>query len=355
VELDWDGEPGTTTLQNCNFVDGQTWNVASENAGDSLHMYNCILAGGDNIGLAHDLTGNNYQGDYNIFHCGNPTRAIVSGENEFSLEQIAAGDWTAYSGQDAHSLVAFDPDTQLFRNLSAWDLHLREGSIAIDNGTSQGAPSEDYDGNPRPQGAGYDIGCYEFISTPDLVIADKWLCWPDNCTICYNVTNIGTGTVPACHNTTLYVDGVAVAHDHVPVDLAPGESYTGCFNGYVWTYTPPSDNITVCADNNCLTNIWMCGDVTGDGRVRTSDGRRIFRHLTFGDPIDNMWAADVTGDGRVRTSDGRRIFRHLTFGDPIDNMWAADVTGDGIVRTSDGRRIFRHLTFGDTLNCNCSG
>ena len=167
------------------------------------------------------------------------------------------------------------------------------------------------------------------VGNPDLIITEKWLCWPDNCTICYNVTNIGTETAPACHNTTLYVDDVAVAHDHVPVDLAPGESYTGCFNGYVWTYTPPSGNITVCADNNesldeldednnCLTNIWMCGDVTGDGRVRTSDGRRIFRHLTFGVPIDNMWAADVTGDGRVRTSDGRRIFRHLTFGDPLN-------------------------------------
>jgi hypothetical protein len=170
---------------------------------------------------------------------------------------------------------------------------------------------------------------YYAPSKPDLIIREKWLCWPDNCTICYNVTNIGDGTAPACHNTTLYVDGVAVAHDHVPVDLAPGESYIGCFDGYTWTYTPPSDNVTVCADNNeslveldednnCLANIWMCGDVTGDGRVRTSDGRRIFRHLTFGDTIDNLWAADVTGDGRVRTSDGRRIFRHLTFGDPLN-------------------------------------
>jgi hypothetical protein len=51
-------------------------------------------------------------------------------------------------------------------------------------------------------------------------------------------------------NTTLYIDGVEVAHDHVLVDLTLGESYTGCFDDYTWTYTPPSDNITVCADNS---------------------------------------------------------------------------------------------------------
>jgi hypothetical protein len=156
---------------------------------------------------------------------------------------------------------------------------------------------------------------------PDLEIIEKGEEWVNEThySVTYTIHNKGTAIAPACHNTTLYVDGVEVAHDHVPVDLAPGESYIGCFDDYTWTYTPPSDNITVCADNNetlvevdetnnGLTNIWMCGD----GRVRTGDGRRIFRHLTFGDPIDNMWAADVTGDGRVRTSDGRRIFRHLT-------------------------------------------
>ncbi|MGB2840901.1 MAG: CARDB domain-containing protein [Halobacteriota archaeon] len=72
---------------------------------------------------------------------------------------------------------------------------------------------------------------------PDLVITEKWVCWPENCTICYNITNIGNGTAPAGHNTTLYVDGIEVAHDQVPVDLAPNESYIGCFEGYDWIYT----------------------------------------------------------------------------------------------------------------------
>jgi hypothetical protein len=153
----------------------------------------------------------------------------------------------------------------------------------------------------------------------DLVISEIWK-YMDNCTICYNVTNVGTGTAPACHNTALYVDGVAVAQDHVPVDLAPGESYIGCFDGYTWTYTPPSDNITVCADNsetlyevdednNCLTIIRMCGDVNCDGKVTMSDVRKVFnRYLDPNYPLDLSWAADVNCDGKVTMSDVRKVF-----------------------------------------------
>ncbi len=163
---------------------------------------------------------------------------------------------------------------------------------------------------------------------PDLTVT---VCWQDNCTICYNVTNIGDGTAPACHKTTLYVDGVAVAHDHVPVDLAPGESHIGCFDDYTWTYTPPSDNITVCADNNdtldeldednnCLTNIWMCGDVNGDGKVTMSDVRKVFnRYLDSSYPLDLPWAADVNCDGEVTMSDVRKVFnRYLDPGYELD-------------------------------------
>jgi C1A family cysteine protease len=162
---------------------------------------------------------------------------------------------------------------------------------------------------------------------PDLVITDKWMCWPDNCTICYNVTNIGDGTAPACHNTTLYVDGVEVAHDHAPVPLAPGESYIGWFDDYTWRYTPPSDDITVCADNNetideldednnCLTNMWMCGDVNCDGKVTMSDVRKVFnRYLDPSYPLDLPWAADVNCDGKVTMSDVRKVFnRYLDQG-----------------------------------------
>ena len=154
----------------------------------------------------------------------------------------------------------------------------------------------------------------------DLVITEKWLCLPDYCRICYNVTNIGNGTAPVCHNTTLYDDGVAVAHDHVKVPLAPGENYIGWFDDYTWTYTLPSDNITVCADNNkaideldetnnCLTDIWMCGDVNCDGKVTMSDVRKVFnRYLDQDYPLDLPWAADVNSDGKATMSDVRKVF-----------------------------------------------
>jgi len=57
----------------------------------------------------------------------------------------------------------------------------------------------------------------------------------------------------------------------------------------------------------------ICGDVTGDGRVRVGDGRRILKWIDdpVNYPIDNLWAADVTGDGRVRVGDGRRILKWI--------------------------------------------
>ena len=42
------------------------------------------------------------------------------------------------------------------------DLHLTERSPCIDAGTPDGAPDHDIDGNPRPYGAGYDMGAYEY-------------------------------------------------------------------------------------------------------------------------------------------------------------------------------------------------
>ena len=163
VELDWDDEPGTTTLINCTFHDAHTYNIWVENSRDRLVMYNTILSGGRNIGLAFEQMGvENYQGDWNLFQNENPHRAIcVAYTDEFSLEDLRRGAWTAYSGQDRNSIVVTAGDA-LFADPASSDFRPVQGSPAIDRGTSEGAPPVDADGTPRAQGRGIDIGAYEY-------------------------------------------------------------------------------------------------------------------------------------------------------------------------------------------------
>ncbi len=157
----------------------------------------------------------------------------------------------------------------------------------------------------------------------DLVITDTWVCWPNNCTICYNVTNTGNGTASVGHNTTLFVEGVEAAYDPVYVALVPNESYTGCFDGYTWDYTAPNDNITVCTDNNntvaesnetnnCMFNIWKCGDVDGNGIVNVMDVRLLMNHVAkpSGYPIE-PWAGDVDGSGGIGDADVQLLLAHV--------------------------------------------
>lgn len=165
VELDWDGTAGTSTLQNCNFVHSGTYNIWVENSADSLHMYNSIVAGGENSGLTFEQRDvRNYRGDYNIFHNSNPNRMVNIGyEDEFSLEQVRAGEWAASSGQDTHSL-AVDSLQQLFVNPSSYDFRLLENSPAVNAGSDTDAPKVDYNGYSR-QGK-VDIGAFEKGSFP---------------------------------------------------------------------------------------------------------------------------------------------------------------------------------------------
>lgn len=56
--------------------------------------------------------------------------------------------------------------------LSSSDGHLQAGSPAIDSGTSISALPMDLDGTPRPQGAAFDVGAYEFGNgTPSITIS----------------------------------------------------------------------------------------------------------------------------------------------------------------------------------------
>ncbi len=53
------------------------------------------------------------------------------------------------------------------------DFHLTPDSLAIDAGTSDSIPLDDYDGNSRPRGLGVDIGAYESGEEPTEWIIDN--------------------------------------------------------------------------------------------------------------------------------------------------------------------------------------
>ena len=69
--------------------------------------------------------------------------------------------WQSTTGFDTHSTIA-DP---MFVDSSA-DFHLKAGSPAIDQGSNcvSAVVTADRDGVARPQGAGWDIGAYEYCS-----------------------------------------------------------------------------------------------------------------------------------------------------------------------------------------------
>jgi hypothetical protein len=68
----------------------------------------------------------------------------------------------------AHNIVMTDPN-RFFRDIDNCDMRPKQGSAAIDAGSTTLAPKININGVPRPQGAGIDIGPYEFENTSSAV------------------------------------------------------------------------------------------------------------------------------------------------------------------------------------------
>jgi len=75
------------------------------------------------------------------------------------------------SGNSVSGTLTIDPQFVSYSANGSGDYHLKSTSPAIDKGSSGSAPTTDLSGNPRPQGAGYDIGAYEFRSPTPLASA----------------------------------------------------------------------------------------------------------------------------------------------------------------------------------------
>jgi hypothetical protein len=98
----------------------------------------------------------------------------------------AAGIYALWTGNDIRNNIVYNnstniamdyPESQMkydhnlttnppFVNAAGGDFHLQSGSPAIDAGVNMSAVTTDFDKRPRPQGAGFDIGAYEYPGSP---------------------------------------------------------------------------------------------------------------------------------------------------------------------------------------------
>jgi len=156
-QIDASGPPKNNTIVNntiLSTVAGAKASIRIKDGGTGNVIRNNILLGGGGVSIR--ISDDSLPGlvsDYNV------VGTLFQSEDTGATQSLAS--WRTQTGQDAHSLTT--TAALLFVNAVLNDYHLAVASPAIDKGTSTGAPATDLDGRARPQGAGVDIGAYEFL------------------------------------------------------------------------------------------------------------------------------------------------------------------------------------------------
>jgi hypothetical protein len=148
-----------TGFDNC-----QHWTIANNTFAWGRNRAAIVLYPGAGSGFINDIhifnnimyrnaeTGQNAAGPNGV--------NIYSGVNIFIHHNLYYGNNPFVQGSALLS-DNYNSDPMFVNSIS--DFRLQVSSAAIDRGIATGAPAIDFDGVSRPQGAGYDIGAYEFV------------------------------------------------------------------------------------------------------------------------------------------------------------------------------------------------
>jgi len=103
--------------------------------------------------------------------------------NRISVDEttMALSTWQSIYSQDAQSFS--QAATQTFVSPET-NYHLLSTALAIDRGTTLSEITDDLDDNARPQGDGYDLGAYEYVTAMTLYVEPSGLCGGKN--LCYS-------------------------------------------------------------------------------------------------------------------------------------------------------------------------
>jgi parallel beta-helix repeat protein len=170
-----DAAPGPGFLIQNNIIRDCNWSGIWVRAGSAALIYNNTLVnngykgtGSDRNQILLSANGTTVIKDnilYSSYYSG-MIEGVLGAEADYNLYYYTNGAIT--NGGGAHS-IGKDP---LFNNLANQDFHLREMSPAKDAGLTIAEVAKDYDGKTRPQGSGYDIGAYEYVSAITSIKGD---------------------------------------------------------------------------------------------------------------------------------------------------------------------------------------
>jgi Right handed beta helix region len=133
------------------------------NAADTL-VYNNIVYNEEEAINAYKSSSNtqiynNTLYNNSTFGIGVQDSSVTGAKIKNNIVYQGSGIYDSGSGTIISNNLLTDPK---FINPSAHNFSLQAGSSAIDRGVAISAVPNDFGGMPRPQGAGYDIGAYEY-------------------------------------------------------------------------------------------------------------------------------------------------------------------------------------------------
>lgn len=177
-------------------------NILAQNAAYAVWLY------GPQAGPMQGLQGLNFSNNLYYHSAQAATHFSYSGDEDYSLAEFQS-----QTGQEAGSIFA-EP---MFVDAAGHDFHLQSTSTAINAGVALFHLSDDFDGNTRPQGAGYDIGAYEYAAVGPTVTPE-----PSPTTATTTPTNTPTPVPPTATPTNTSTN----TPTPVPPTATPTPTYT---------------------------------------------------------------------------------------------------------------------------------
>jgi hypothetical protein len=155
----------------CNFdIPAINWRIEN-NLVLVQHHHGITIDGCQGGVIVNNLAYNPYGGRFFAGIMVGTTHGRTSSENTVIRNNLVDSEVSFPRANNTvdHNILVKDP-RRYFRNPQNWDMHHRQGSPAIDAGSDTLAPRIDIDGVQRPQGAGIDVGPYEFeaVSGPAI-------------------------------------------------------------------------------------------------------------------------------------------------------------------------------------------